>query len=109
MDVDVASPATPSGIFDFEQYPANFQPPSLHTFASAQAVRLARLAPAHSYWDYLPYWVQTQIMKMAHKQLWDSVNAQIRKLLICPNCNRHFDDREELEYHWDLYWHPEER
>ena len=86
--------------------PANLQPPSLYTFASAQAARLARLAPAHFYWDYLPDLVQTQIMKMVHKQLWKSVNVELLELLICANCSRHFDDWEEMEYHWDLYWHP---
>ena len=62
-----------------------------------------------SYWDYLPDLVQDKILKMVHKQLLKSVNVQIRQLLVCPNCSRHFDDWEELEYHWDLYWHPEER
>ena len=60
----------------------------------------------HSYWDYLPDLVQTKILKMAHKQLWKSVNAQIRELLSCPVCRRHFDDPEEAEYHWSLYFHP---
>ena len=72
-------------------------------------VDVAPLPFGDSYWDYLPDLVQDKILKMVHKQLLKSVNVQIRQLLVCPNCSRHFDDWEELEYHWDLYWHPEER
>ena len=71
------------------------------------AVANAPLFPfGQSYWDYLPDLVQTKILKMAHKQLWKSVNAQIRELFSSPICKRHFDDRDELEYHWSLYFHP---
>ena len=72
-------------------------------------VAVAPLPFGDSYWDYLPDLVQDKILKLVHQQLLKSVNAQIRELLICPNCSRHFDDWEEMEYHWDLYWHPEER
>ena len=72
-------------------------------------VDVAPLLFGNSYWDYLPDLVQDKIFKMVHKQLLKSVNVQIRQLLICPNCSRHFEDFEELEYHWDLYSHPEER
>ena len=72
-------------------------------------VDVAPLPFGNSYWDYLPDLVQDKIFKMVHKQLLKSVNAQIRKLLICPICSRHFEDFEELEYHWDLYYHLEER
>ena len=68
-------------------------------------VNVAALPFGDSYWDYLPDLVQDKILKMVHQQQWKSVNAQIRELLICPNCSRHFEDWEEAEYHWDLYWH----
>ena len=40
-------------------------------------VDVAPLPFGDSYWDYLPDLVQDKILKMAHKQLWKSVNAQI--------------------------------
>ena len=72
-------------------------------------VAVTSLPFGDSYWDYLPDLVQDKIFKMVHKQMLKSVNAQIRQLLICPICSRHFEDFEELEYHWDLYSYPKER
>ena len=65
--------------------PANLQPPSLFTLASLQAAELMRLAPAHSYWAYLPYWVKPHVLKTVHKQLWKSTHALIQKCY-CPIC-----------------------
>ena len=62
-----------------------------------------------SYWDYLPDLVQDKILKMTHEQLWKSVNAELLERFCCPKCSRRFEDRDELEYHWALYLHPEER
>ena len=76
-----------------EAPPENLQPLSLQTIAFVQAARLARLAPTHSYWDYLPYWMQTQIMKMAHKKLWTRVNVELLGLFYCPVCPRPFGRR----------------
>ena len=72
-------------------------------------VDVAPLPFGDSYWDYLPDLVQDKILKIVHQQQWKNVNDRIRELLIGPNCSRRLDVWEELEYHWDLYWHSEER
>ena len=70
------------------------------------AVAVAPLPFGQSYWDYLPDLVQDKILKMIHKQLWKSVNAELLEHFRCPVCRRRFEDLEELEYHWSLCWHP---
>ena len=62
-----------------------------------------------SYWDYLPDLVQAKIVKMVHKQFWKSVKAELWERFSCPICSRHFDDQDDLEHHWALYYAYEER
>ena len=68
---------------------------------------VAPLPFGDSYWDYLPDLVQEKILKMTHKQLWKSVTVELLERFRCPVCRRRFEDRDELEYHWSLYQHPE--
>ena len=53
------------------------QPATLYASALTQAVKLARLSPSHSYWDYIPVWLQHQIMKTVHEQAMQPVHAEL--------------------------------
>ena len=71
-------------------------------------VAVAPLPFGQSYWDYLPDLVQDKILKLAHKQLLKSVHVELSKTCTCLNCNRRFETPFEAEYHWSLYFHPED-
>ena len=105
MDVDVANSQMMSWVV------SSWDP--IKVYRSNERNRTVTNEPllpfGQSYWDYLPDLVQDKILKMAHKQLWKGVMDELWARFSCPKCSRHFDDLEEAEHHWALYFAYEER